>query len=422
MRTATVGRLVGALLLHAMMGQPVMAAAHAPPAVAAPSAETLEQTVFPLFAMLRAAPGWATALRADPVLRRLAADRAARTPLPACGPAPRCLADVWIWTDADIALVDARLRLLMTDRQRADALATRLMRPSGQFARHHALADADLVAAAWAGTAAALNRIVAVYARGDAPRYPKIDAIIFDAALPEFGAVLEAHAAAVAARTRADDLFFDASQRYAAGLLRMNERTDAALHRPLLGGANDGAVRHVAGTDWRATPYTALLVFGHGPEDATSRTGVMGHIRLGIAADLYQRGLAPFLIVSGGNVHPNRTPFNEAIEMKRLLIQDYGIPADRILIEPHARHTTTNLRNCARLLLAAGFPRDRPALVVSDPRTITYIGGKELADRNLIEMGVQPGTLSPGPDRVSLRFMPDPIAFQVDAAADPLDP
>jgi hypothetical protein len=263
---------------------------------------------------------------------------------------------------------------------------------------------------------------VAVYAKGEPPRYPKIDAIIFDIASPDFAEVLDAHGIAITAQQRPDDLFFDPSLRYAAGLLRMNERTDAARYRPLLGGENDGAVRKIARTDWKAAPYTALLIFGHGPEDPVSRTGVMGHIRLEIAADLYARGMAPYLIVSGGNVHPNRTPFNEAVEMKRILVSDYGVPADRVLIEPHARHTTTNLRNSARLLIAAGFPKDKPALVVSDPRTIAYIGSAVMAERNLREMGIQPGKLAPGPNRFSLRFAPDAIAFQEDAADDPLDP
>ena len=90
-------------------------------------------------------------------------------------------------------------------------------------------------------------------------------------------------------------------------------------------------------------------------------------------------------------------------------------------MEPHARHTTTNLRNCARLLLAAKFPTDRPALVVSDHRTIQYIGSDILAQRNLAEMGVQPGRLTAGPDQFTLMFTPDPAAFHVEAI-DPLDP
>lgn len=408
-------------LAAALTFAPAAAWAQDPKGYAAPFADSLETRVFPLFAMLRAADGWAQALRDDPVLRQLATERAARVPQDACIPSPQCLADAWAWTDADIAAVEVRLRLLTRDRRLGAALVGGQMRPSGRFARHEALADADLVAIAWGEAAAAVNRVIAVYAKGIAPRYPKIDAIIFDTTRPEYADVLIAHGVATAALGHDDDLFFDPSLRYAVGLLQMNERTEAGAYRPLLGGENAAAVRAVTGTDWQARPYTALLVFGHGPEDAQSRTGVMGHIRMRIVADMFARGLAPFIIVSGGNVHPNRTPFNEAIEMKRLLVTEYGIPADRILIEPHARHTTTNLRNCARLLLAAGFPVDRPALVVSDHRTIPYIGGDELARRNLREMGVQPGRLAPGPDRFSLRFTPAPIAFHVEAA-DPLDP
>jgi hypothetical protein len=411
----------GAFLLAAALMHPLAAAAQDPAGYTATFADSLETRVFPLPAMMRAAPGWEAALRSDPGLRNLVAERAARLSEAECTPTPHCQASPWTWTQADIATVSARLRLLVNDRKRADALVAKQLRASHRFDRHAALGDADLLVAAWQATAAAMNQVIAVYATGAAPRYPKIDSIIFDVATPEFAQMLTAHGVATAARSRAHDLFFDPALRYAVGLLRMNERVDAGTFRPLLAGDNAATLAAIARTDWKAS-YTALLVFGHGPEDAISRTGVMGHIRLGIAADLYQRGLAPFIIVSGGNVHPNRTPFNEAVEMKRLLVSDYGVPADRILMEPHARHTTTNLRNSARLLLGAGFPADKPALVVSDHKTIQYIGAPELAARNVLEMGVQPGTLSPGPYRFSLRFMPDPSAFHVDAAADPLDP
>jgi hypothetical protein len=147
----------------------------------------------------------------------------------------------------------------------------------------------------------------------------------------------------------------------------------------------------------------------------------MGHIRLARAADLFARGLAPFIIVSGGNVHPNRTPFNEAIEMKRLLVAQYGVPAGRILIEPHARHTTTNLRNTARLLFAAGFPTNRPSLVVTDPITAEYIGSPALLERTVKETGVLPGHLTGAQTAFAFDFRPDLAAFHVDPL-DPLDP
>ncbi len=401
----------------------IPAAAHAqdPVGYTAPFKDTLEARIFPLPVMIRAADGWAKAMADDPALVQLAAKRAARVPATDCAPAPHCLADAWTWTDADTAVVDARLRVLARDPRLAKSLIADHMRVSGRFARHSALADADLLSAAWREMAKRLNHVIAVYAKGSPPRYPKIDAFIFDIANADFANVLKVQGVASAAMAERGDTLFDPPLRYAAGLLRMNERTEAAPFRPLLGGENEAAVAVVSNTSWKDHPYPALLVFGHGPEDAQSRTGVMGHVRLGIAAAMFKRGVAPFIVVSGGNVHPNRTPFNEAVEMKRLLIEQYGIPANRILLEPHARHTTTNLRNCARLLLAAGFPADRPSLIVSDHLTIKYIASPLLADRSLQEMGVMPGKIAPGPDQFTALFTPSPVAFHVEPL-DPLDP
>lgn len=414
-------RFAAALAVSLALIVPGAAYAQDPRGYDAPFLDGLETRVFPLPAMIHAAPGWAEAVAADPALQQLATARAARVPATDCSPAPQCLADAWLWTDADIAVVDSRLRALVAQPRLAKALVTDQMRASGRFARHAALDDAGMLSAAWKEAAAGMNRVVAVYAKGEPPIYAKIDAIVFDVANPEFANVLRAHGVATAALGRVDDTLFDPAMRYATGLLQINERTEAAPFRPLLGGANADAVRAAGRMRWKHYTYPALLVFGHGPEDAQSRTGVMGHIRMRIAVDMFRRGLAPFIVVSGGNVHPNRTPFNEAVEMKRLLVEQYGVPANRVLIEPHARHTTTNLRNCARLLLAAGFPVDRPSLIVTDHLTARYIGGAELAQRNLREMGVQPGTVAPGPDQFSLLFTPDPVAFHVEVT-DPLDP
>ena len=410
------------LALLAMVAIPGKVMAMDPPGYTAPFADTIETLNLPLLALLRAAPGWAPALRTDTALAALAADRAARVrAAPACTARPACLADAWAWTPADIAAVDAALRRIAAQPGRTAALVTAHMRPSGRFARHAALADAELIAAAWAETAAGLNNLVAVYGKGLPPRYPLIDAAIFDAGDPRFAVILDAHGQVTAASAHADDLVFDGSARFATGLLRMHERTDAAAHRPALAGANAAGVAAARQMRWADYRYPALLVFGHGPEDAQSRTGVMGHIRMAMAADLFARKLAPFIIVSGGNVHPNRTPFNEAVEMKRILVQQHAIPADRILIDPYARHTTTNLRNCARLLFAAGFPTDRPSLIVTDPMTARYIGSAELTARAVKETGVTPGRVTAADTPFAFEFRPDRAAFHVEPL-DPLDP
>jgi hypothetical protein len=70
-----------------------------------------------------------------------------------------------------------------------------------------------------------------------------------------------------------------------------------------------------------------------------------------IAAGDLATGVAPLCIVSGGAVHG---PANEAVLMRAELLA-LGVPAARILVEPCARHTTTNLRNAGRLMRAHGL-------------------------------------------------------------------
>jgi len=77
-----------------------------------------------------------------------------------------------------------------------------------------------------------------------------------------------------------------------------------------------------------------------------------------VAARDLAAGVAGLIIPSGGAVHG---PANEAVLMRKELLE-LGVPEDRILIEPCARHTTTNLRNAGRLMLAHGL---RTAYVVA---------------------------------------------------------
>jgi len=76
--------------------------------------------------------------------------------------------------------------------------------------------------------------------------------------------------------------------------------------------------------------------------------------RAALAATKFHKGHIGMLIVSGGNVHPVGTYQNESMDLKNLLVEKLQVPADRIFIEPFARHTTTNVRNAGRLLLSLG--------------------------------------------------------------------
>ena len=111
----------------------------------------------------------------------------------------------------------------------------------------------------------------------------------------------------------------------------------------------------------------------------------------------------------------------EAVELRRALIERYKVPAHAIVIEPYARHTTTNLRNAARLLIAMKAPMDRHALVLSNPRHISYVESAEFATRNQNELGYQPGKVGKRTSPFDVAFLPSRDVSRVDPL-DPLDP
>ena len=118
----------------------------------------------------------------------------------------------------------------------------------------------------------------------------------------------------------------------------------------------------------RSAPYDLIGVPGFSTEDQSGALSARAKDRLLQAADDWRQGTAPFILVTGGDVYPAGTSHIEAIEMRRYLIDELGVPSDRIIVEPNARHTTTNLRNAGRYMKKMGLER---ALVVSSPTPLT---------------------------------------------------
>jgi hypothetical protein len=110
-------------------------------------------------------------------------------------------------------------------------------------------------------------------------------------------------------------------------------------------------------------PTDVLIVPGYANAEFRGALHPRAIDRLHIAAEDFAEGRAPFILVSGGNVHPAGTPFNEATEMRRYLIETLHVPADRIILEPLARHSPTNVRNAGRYMVQNGLTR---AQIVSD--------------------------------------------------------
>ena len=109
-----------------------------------------------------------------------------------------------------------------------------------------------------------------------------------------------------------------------------------------------------ARTDWDEYPYQVLIVPGYTPVKADHELSIdeipAAQQRCDLAIADYRAGLAPYILVSGGAVHPAGTRYNEALSMHAYLLT-HGIPANQILVDAHARHSTTNLRNAGRMML-----------------------------------------------------------------------
>src|ERR1700704_3135843 len=98
-----------------------------------------------------------------------------------------------------------------------------------------------------------------------------------------------------------------------------------------------------------------------------------------------------------------------------------GIPAAAIMVEPHARHTTTNLRNAARLMYRYGVPFDKKALITTDQHQSTYIESPVFKERCIKELGYEPHALLGRTSTFDLEWAPRIDSLQFDSA-DPLDP
>jgi hypothetical protein len=339
-------------------------------------------------------------LAKDPQLSRLAKPQAAS-----------------LWTDVEVDAVAARLSELAPQ---LAPVAARL-RASGFYRRHAGGSDAELLAGAWRDAARGLNNVLAVYAEGKPPRYPPIDSANYDPKSAAYARLLDFASMVVEDSLPGDAPFFTRSLRYALQLLRLNNRDEAGRHEPLEAGENRAAYQAIASIHWGDYPYTAIVVLGAGGDRPNVRLSPGGYLRTALAARRWKDRKAPLILVSGGYVHPNQTPFAEALEMKRALIDEFGIPAAAIIVDPHARHTTTNLRNASRLLYRYGVPVDRAALVTTDPWHSESVGSPAFSDRCRRELGYLPVTIGKRVSKFDLEFLPLLDSLQMDPL-DPLDP
>lgn len=316
-----------------------------------------------------------------------------------------------------IETVASELKVLSKQPQFKKLVMTDL-RPSGAFIKYNSQSDSEMLVAAWKDAAKGMNRLLSVYGLGKNPLYKDIDRVSFDVSSEEYRELLKTKLAEI--KLPKDPLFFEPTLDFALKLLEANRRDEAGRYEPLEAGENTAAVQELKKIKWHDYPYSFILVLGSGPP-AGVRLSQIGAKRADQAAQLFLEHKAPLIILSGGNVHPMQTPFNESIEMKKYVIEKFKIPEQSILIDPHARHTTTNFRNAARLAFRYGIPAESKALVTSSEDHIALVTKDGFRIRCSTELGYFPiesiSRISP----VVAEFKPSVASLFFDAN-DPLDP
>ena len=332
------------------------------------------------------------------------------------------LVKTYILSQKEISKIGNELKNLVQQSALLQNFIETNLRPSGAYEAYKELSDANYLEACWKLCAAGINHNLKVYGLGEAPQYATIDSVSYDVSSSYYKAALWMWSDRfVQQETDKPALFFENSLNYALALLYMNHRDEASRYEPLILKENAKAAAHVKHTDFDAYPYTSILVLGNGPENYRDRLSAVGKLNLQLGVLKYRQKLAPFIIVSGGHAHPFSADYAEAIEMKKELINYYQIPEDHIIIEPHARHTTTNLRNAARLMITYAMPVKQKALVVTNNSHSAYTGDQRFIERCKEELGYAPARILKRIDATTLEFLPQLKALQQNPL-EPLDP
>jgi hypothetical protein len=120
---------------------------------------------------------------------------------------------------------------------------------------------------------------------------------------------------------------------------------------------NTTVFRAVKRIDWNAKPFTAVLILGQSPAVEGQKLSPLSKekLRRAVAENMGDR-LAPIYIGCGGTVRPQGTEINEADEMKKCAIDEFGVREERFAIEATSEHTYSNFMHAAMLGAAMGMP------------------------------------------------------------------
>jgi DUF218 domain len=323
---------------------------------------------------------------------------------------------------SDSTYLDSIQRQLYKNNATAfDALINTHLRPSGAYQRFTNDTNLDLWLKTWGQYAVGINYIIDQFGFGKKMRYPRIDSASYDVNSRYYRVVLKDIMAVLDEKTSEMSLFFQPSLSIAMRLMEANDRDEPARHEPMEQKDNQAAFQEAQKTNWQKYKYAAIVVPGNGPELSHTPLSPLNKMRLDFVAERFYKGFAPFIIVSGGYCYPYKTTHAEAVEMKNYLMTKHKIAAKNIIIDPHARHTTTNYRNANRLMIRYGFPLDKLCLFTTTKSQTDYVMNSLFDKRNENELGYLPYI---GKKRISshdIEYLPNILCLHLDPF-DPLDP
>jgi hypothetical protein len=268
-----------------------------------------------------------------------------------------------------------------------------------------------------------INQIIDTYAAGIDPKYPDVDRVSYDVTSAQYKLLLKNLVSDLNINNNQDILFYQPFLNFALGVMAINNRDEAARFVPLRLGENAMAYQFIPTITWGDFNYSMLVVLGDAPNSSGDLPNISigGMERCDYAVTLFNQGLAPLIVFTGANVAPFQSQYHEAIEMKKYVMERYGIPENKILVDPHARHTTTNMRNIGRLIFKYGIPIDKKALLSTTQTQSAYVASNQFSTRCMTELGHIPMVLSERTSPRDIEFTSNIEVLHLDST-DPLDP
>lgn len=298
------------------------------------------------------------------------------------------------------------------------------LRQSGYYQRFINDDNKTLLSKALSQYIVGINYIIQQFGLGKKLRYPRIDSASYVVTSRYYRMALKEMFGYLTEKFNEMDLVFHPSLFVALQLMDMNDRDEPARFEPMEQTVNMASIKRLQTIQFHLYKYACIVIPGNGPELFTTPMSPINKMHCDIAADRFIKGWAPVIIVSGGFCYPFQGPYCEAVEMKKYLIAKYHINEAAIIIDPHARHTTTNFRNANRLMIRYGIPITQLSVFITtqgQSNMVTSTVGRTFDKRNMEELGYLPYKNLTRIDRHCISYYPTLESLHMDPF-DPLDP